>query len=254
MKVVILAGGYGTRLAEFTDVIPKPMVPIGGKPIIWHIMNHYAKFGHTDFVIALGYKSEVIKNYFLEFNSVNSDFKVNLESGKIEWLDVQAPNWNVTLVDTGEETLTGTRLKMLAPYLGKESFMLTYGDGLSDVPIDKLIEFHQSHGKSVTMTAVRPNARFGELEIDKGLVVAFKEKPQLHSGWINGGFFVCEPEFILEIPNQNVMLEKEPLETVTLKGQLRAYQHQGFWQCMDTKRDMDMLQSMWDKGNPPWVL
>jgi glucose-1-phosphate cytidylyltransferase len=254
VKVVILAGGFGTRLAELTETIPKPMVPVGGRPILWHIMQHYAKFGHTEFVLALGYKAEVVKDYFLKFNSLNSDFKVNLASGKVEWLSVQAPNWDISLVDTGLDSLTGTRLRLLKELIGNERFMLTYGDGVSNVPIDKLLEHHKISGKMVTMTAVRPTARFGELDIVSGEVKSFKEKPQLHSGWINGGFFICEPEFIDHIPAGNVMLEREPLEAVTQMGQLGAYQHDDFWQCMDTKRDQEVLEALWSSGNPPWLV
>jgi len=253
MKVVILAGGFGTRLAEYTDSIPKPMVTVGGKPIIWHIMQHYAKFGHTDFVIALGYKAEVIREYFLNFNSLNSDFTVDLATGSVQWIDSSAPNWKVTLVDTGLESLTGTRLRRLASILGEERFMLTYGDGVSNVNIDELLKFHDSHGRKVTMTAVRPAARFGELDISAGSVKSFQEKPQLHSGWINGGFFVMEASFFNFIPEENVMLEREPFNKATADQELMAFEHQGFWQCMDTKRDMENLQALWDSGDPPWL-
>jgi len=253
MKVVILAGGFGTRLAEYTDSIPKPMVTVGGKPIMWHIMQHYAKFGHTDFVIALGYKAEVIREYFLNFNSLNSDFTVDLATGSVQWIDSSAPNWKVTLVDTGLESLTGTRLRRLAPILSDERFMLTYGDGVSNVDIHELLKFHEGHGRKVTMTAVRPAARFGELEMSEGRVKSFQEKPQLHSGWINGGFFVMEPSFFDFIPEENVMLEREPFNKATADQELMAFEHQGFWQCMDTKRDMENLQALWDSGDPPWV-
>jgi glucose-1-phosphate cytidylyltransferase len=253
MKVVILAGGFGTRLAEYTDSIPKPMVTVGGKPIIWHIMQHYAKFGHTDFVVALGYKAEVIREYFLNFNSLNSDFTVDLATGSVQWIGSSAPNWKVTLVDTGLESLTGTRLRRLAPILGHERFMLTYGDGVSNVDIHELLKFHEGHGRKVTMTAVRPAARFGELEISAGGVKSFQEKPQLHSGWINGGFFVMEPSFFDFIPENNVMLEREPFNNATADQELMAFEHLGFWQCMDTKRDADNLQALWDSGVPPWL-
>jgi glucose-1-phosphate cytidylyltransferase len=253
MKVVILAGGFGTRLSEYTDTIPKPMVQIGGKPIIWHIMQHYAKFGHTEFVVALGYKAEVIREYFLQFNALNSDFTVDLSSGKVNWIGSAAPEWKVTLVDTGLDSLTGTRLKRLRPFLGEERFMLTYGDGVSNVNLDDLVSFHNEHGKLVTMTAVRPAARFGELDIDRGAVKTFQEKPQLHSGWINGGFFVFEPGFIDSIPETNVMLERDPMQKVSQDNELMAFQHEGFWQCMDTKRDMETLSELWDSGEAPWV-
>jgi glucose-1-phosphate cytidylyltransferase len=253
MKVVILAGGLGTRLSEVTGSIPKPMVRIGGKPIIWHIMNHYAKYGFNDFVVALGYKAEVIREYFFNFNSLNSDFTVDLATGSVSWINSTAPDWKVTLVDTGVETLTGTRIKKLKNVIGENRFMLTYGDGVADVDIQSLLDFHVGHGKLASMTAVRPVARFGELEIENGLVTSFEEKPQLHGGWINGGFFVFEPAFFDLIPENNVMLEREPLNDATASGQVMAFQHEGFWQCMDTKRDMDNLQAFWDSGKAPWA-
>ncbi|MEY4991058.1 MAG: hypothetical protein RIS08_1284 [Actinomycetota bacterium] len=254
MKVVILAGGYGTRMSELTDVIPKPMVPIGGKPILWHIMNHYASFGHKDFVIALGYKSEVIKDYFYRLGSLATDFTINLVDGTLSQHGKANLDWRVTLVDTGEATLTGTRLKMLEPHLGSERFMLTYGDGVSSVDIGELLDFHEATGALATMTAVHPAARFGELTISEtGLVSSFEEKPQLQQGWINGGFFVFEPEVFQHIPDQNCMLEREPLNSLTSADQLAAYKHEGFWQCMDSKRDMEHLQALWMTGTPPWV-
>jgi glucose-1-phosphate cytidylyltransferase len=253
MKVVILAGGFGTRLSEYTENTPKPMVQIGGKPIIWHIMQYYAKFGFNDFVIALGYRAQDIREYFLKFNSLNSDFTVDLASGEVNWLGSSSPEWKVTLVDTGLESLTGTRLKMLTPHLNNSRLMLTYGDGLSDVDLKKLISFHESHGKQVTMTAVRPPARFGELEISQGQVHSFDEKPQLQSGWINGGFFVIEPDFLGQIPDSNVMLERGPLQSAASRGELMAFEHEGFWQCMDSKRDKETLQALWDSGEAPWV-
>ena len=230
------------------------MVQVGGRPLIWHIMQHYAKFGHTEFVIALGYKAEVIRDYFLNFNSLNSDFTVDLADGSIEWINSSAPNWKVTLVDTGLDSLTGTRLKKLAPHLEGNRFMLTYGDGVANVDIEELLSFHNKHGRQVTMTAVRPSARFGELDINAGQVKSFEEKPQLHSGWINGGFFVMEPGFLNYIPDENVMLERSPFNNATADGELMAFEHQGFWQCMDTKRDMDGLQALWDSGIAPWTV
>jgi|TARA_B110000967_G_C18902021_1_gene576590 glucose-1-phosphate cytidylyltransferase len=217
-------------------------------------MQHYAKFGHTEFVIALGYKAEVIRDYFLNFNSLNSDFTVDLADGSIEWINSSAPNWKVTLVDTGLDSLTGTRLKKLAPHLEGNRFMLTYGDGVANVDIEELLSFHNKHGRQVTMTAVRPSARFGELDINAGQVKSFEEKPQLHSGWINGGFFVMEPGFLNYIPDENVMLERSPFNNATADGELMAFEHQGFWQCMDTKRDMDGLQALWDSGIAPWTV
>ena len=250
---MILAGGLGTRLGEYTDTIPKPMVPIGGRPILWHIMNHYASFGHKDFVIALGYRGDSIKQHFLNMPSVASDFTINTLSGDITVHNSASPDWNVTLVDTGLDSLTGTRLRKLKEFVQDEPFFLTYGDGLSNVNLDGLIDFHKESAAMITMTAVRPPARFGELSISKGMVEKFKEKPQLISGWINGGFFVVEPEFIDLIPEVNVMLEREPLEAATLRKGLAAYQHEGFWQCMDTKRDKDMLQALWEAGDAPWL-
>ena len=253
MKVIILAGGLGTRLSEYTDIIPKPMIPIGGKPILWHVMQQYAKFGHKDFYIALGYKAEVIKDYFLKYNSLSSDFTVDLSNGKINSHKTNAVDWKVTLVDTGESSMTGGRVKRLQFFIGNETCMLTYGDGVSDINIDELLKFHRSHGKMITVSAVRPNARFGELEIDNNIVKSFKEKPQLHEGWINGGFFVFEPEFFDLIAGDQTLLEREPLERATKLGQLMAYQHEGFWHCMDTKRDRELLESLWAKG-APWAI
>ena len=254
MKVLILAGGFGTRLAEYTEVIPKPMVPIGGKPIIWHIMQHYASYGHKEFVLALGYKADVIKKFFLELSSTGSNFTVNTVSGDLEIHDSTSPDWKVTLIDTGLDSLTGERIARVGKYLNDEPFFLTYGDGVSDVDIDALLSFHRSHQRIITMSAVRPPARFGELSIaEDGTVESFQEKPQLHSGWINGGFFVVQPEFLDLIPRSNVMLEREPLEAATKMGQLSAYKHEGFWQCMDTKRDVELLQALWDTGEAPWV-
>ena len=197
MKVIILAGGFGTRLSEYTEVIPKPMVTVGGRPILWHIMNTYAHFGHKDFHLALGYKAEMIKEYFLHYRTLNSDFTVDLASGNIEPHEVEDIDWRVTLVDTGLESMTGGRVKRMQSFIGNETFMLTYGDGVADIDIDALLKFHKSHGKMVTVSAVHPSARFGELEIKKQQVISFKEKPQVTEGWINGGYFVCEPEFFV---------------------------------------------------------
>ena len=250
MKVVILAGGYGTRLSEYTNIVPKPMVTIGGKPIIWHIMKTYAHYGHKDFYIALGYKSEVIKDYFLNYHSLNSDFAVNLASGKVKPYKVNDLDWQVTLSNTGISTMTGGRVKRMQQLIGNERFMLTYGDGVADIDIDDLFAFHKSHGKMVTMSAVRPAARFGELEINDNQVISFKEKPQLHNGWINGGYFIIEPEFFDYIASDETMLEREPLEALTKAGELMAYKHDGFWHCMDTKRDHELLESLWSEGAP----
>ena len=252
MKVIILAGGFGTRLSEYTELIPKPMVTIGGRPIIWHIMKRYAKFGHKDFHLALGYKAELIKEYFLHYRAINSDFTVDLNNGSISPLHTDDVDWRVTLVQTGLETMTGGRLKRMQQFIGNETFMLTYGDGVSDVNLDALLNFHQSHGKMITISAVRPAARFGELEIDKSRVISFQEKPQLHDGWINGGFFVIEPSFFDLIKDDSVLLEREPLEKAAQMGELMAYHHEGFWQCMDTKRDRDSLENIWASGKALW--
>lgn len=250
MKVILLAGGFGTRLAEFTDVIPKPMVPVGGKPILWHIMKTYAKYGHKDFYVALGYKADVIKDYFLNYRALNADFTVDLASGIVKSHQVDSIDWRVTLVNTGDISMTGGRVKRMQSFIGSETCMLTYGDGVSDINIDELLKFHLSHGKMVTVSAVRPAARFGELEINKGRVVSFQEKPQMHNGWINGGYFVVEPEFFDLISGDSTFLEREPLERAAQLGQLMAYRHDGFWQCMDTKRDHELLELLWTKGAP----
>ena len=251
MKVVILAGGFGTRLAEYTEVIPKPMVKVGGKPIIWHIMKRYAKFGHTDFFLALGYKAELIKDYFLNYRVLNSDFTVNLIDGSVEAIKSDKVDWKITLVDTGLSAMTGGRVKKMGPFVGDETFMLTYGDGLADIDVNKLLDFHRSHGKMVTMTAVRPSARFGEIDLEGNLVKNFEEKPQMHDGWINGGFFVIEPAFLSLIESESTLLEREPLERVAAMGELMAFKHDGFWQCMDTKRDLDLLESL-SLNSAPW--
>ena len=254
MKVVILAGGFGTRLSEYTESVPKPMVTIGGRPILWHIMNTYASFGHADFYLALGYKAEVIKDYFIHYRSLNADFTIDLASGDIEAHQVDKVNWKVTLVDTGINSMTGGRVKRMQPFIGDEAFLLTYGDGLSDIDIGALINFHHSHGKMVTVSAVHPNARFGELEMNDNHVISFKEKPQTKQGWINGGYFVVEPEFFDLIEGDATILERFPLEKAAEIGELMAYFHDGFWQCMDTKRDRDHLEEMWSSGIPPWSI
>lgn len=252
MKVIILAGGLGTRLAEYTNLIPKPMVLIGDKPILWHIMNYYSKYNHKDFYIALGYKSEIIKDYFLNYHLINSDFTADLSDGSIEIHNSQNINWKVNLINTGLKTKTGGRLKRLKKHIGQETCMLTYGDGLSNVDLDELLKFHKSHGKLVTVTAVHPAARFGELIIKNNIVTHFQEKPQIKSGWINGGYFIFEPGFLDLIKDDNIMLESEPLELAAKQNQLMAYLHKEFWQCMDTKRDKDLLDQMWLSNDAPW--
>lgn len=255
MKVVILAGGLGTRLSEYTESIPKPMVLIDGRPILWHIMNIYSSFGHNDFYLALGYKAELIKEYFLHYRSLNSDFSVNLSNGKIISHETEDVDWKVTLVQTGLDSMTGGRVKRMKDYIGNEPFLLTYGDGVANIDIHKLEKFHKSHGKMVTISAVHPTARFGELTLNKdNKVTSFKEKPQTEQGWINGGFFVVQPEFFDLIENDETILEREPLEKVAQMGELMSYKHDGFWQCMDTKRDRDYLELLLQSDQAPWYL
>jgi len=252
VKVIILAGGFGTRLSEYTEDIPKPMVTVGGKPILWHIMKTYAKFNHKDFYLALGYKAEMIKEYFLHYRSLNADFSVDLSTGSIEPYQLDDVDWKVTLANTGLKTMTGGRVKRLKSFIGNEPFMLTYGDGVSDIDLDALLKFHKSHGKMVTVSAVHPIARFGELNIEDQKVVTFQEKPQITQGWINGGYFIIEPSFFDLIDNDDTILEREPLERAAELGELMAYHHDGFWQCMDTKRDRESLEELWAAGNAPW--
>jgi glucose-1-phosphate cytidylyltransferase len=252
VKVVILAGGLGTRIAEYTEMIPKPMVPVGGRPIIWHIMNHYARYGFNDFCLALGFKAEAIKEYFLNYRVLGSNFTVDLATGALSQIESPSVDWRVSLVDTGLATLTGGRVKRMAKYLDGKPFMLTYGDGVADIDLNALLDYHRTQKKMVTVTAVHPAARFGELSLTDGLVTEFREKPQVQGGWINGGFFVCEPEFLDLIERDDTVLEREPLERVAEMGQLAAYRHEGFWQCMDTKRDRDVLDEMYLSGNAPW--
>ena len=254
MRVIILAGGFGTRLSEYTETIPKPMVTIGGKPILWHIMNSYASFGHKDFYIALGYKAQLIKDYFLNYQPLNADFTVDLSNGRVKMLSNSSVDWRVTLVDTGLNSMTGGRVKRLQPFVENETVMLTYGDGLANIDMDALLSFHKSHGKMVTVSAVHPNARFGELELKGKEVISFQEKPQTTQGWINGGYFVIEPEFFDFIEGDNTILEREPLEKAALSGELMCYQHHGYWQCMDTKRDRDHLEELWQDGIAPWQI
>lgn len=254
MKVAILAGGYGSRLAEETEVKPKPMVEIGGHPILWHIMMHYAHYGYDEFIVALGYKGEVIKKYMVDYCSLKSNLKVNLRTGEIEANGGYKPDWTIELVDTGLTTQTGGRIKRLASYVGNETFMLTWGDGVSDVDLDDLLEFHRSHGKLATLTAVRPPARYGHLDLNGTRVLEFSEKPQTEEGWINGAFFVLEPEVFNYIDGDETVWEREPLERLASAGQLMAYKHTSFWQCMDTLREKHLLEKLWQSENPPWKL
>jgi glucose-1-phosphate cytidylyltransferase len=253
MKVAILAGGVGSRISEETEIKPKPMVEIGGRPILWHIMKHYAHYGHTDFAIALGYKGEVIKRYMVDYASLYGDLTVGLANGHIERKNgngAEIDDWTVALVDTGQGTATGGRIKRLAPTVGNETFMCTWGDGVSNVDLDKLLDFHRSHGKLATMTAVRPPARFGHLELDGNAISDFNEKPQIGEGWINGAFFVLEPEVFDYVAGDDVMWEREPLERLARDRQLMAYKHESFWQCMDTLRDKKLLEELWTNGAP----
>lgn len=252
MKVAILAGGVGSRLSEETQVKPKPMVEIGGRPILWHIMKHYAESDFNDFVVALGYKGEYIKKYFVDYCSLESNITVQLKDGTVTRHENNNPNWNLELIDTGISTLTGGRIKRLQPYIGNETFMLTWGDGVSNVDLKKLLEFHRSHGKLATVTAVRPTARFGHMEFDGDAVLEFSEKPQAAEGWINGAFFVIEPRVFDFIEGDETQWEREPMERLAREGQLMAYRHHGFWQCMDTLRDKQLLESLWQKGGAPW--
>ena len=231
MKVIILAGGFGTRLSEYTDNIPKPMVPINNKPILCHIMQIYAKYGHTNFYVALGYKGEVVKKFFEDFKS----------------------EWNINLIDTGVNTMTGGRIKRLKEYVGNETFMLTYGDGLSNININKLINFHRDHKKMVTISAVRPPARFGAIRLEGTKVKTFREKAQLEESWINGGFFVFEPTFFDLITNDSTVLERDPLDKALALNQMMGFKHEGFWQCMDHKMDKDILEELCKKGKAPWL-
>lgn len=253
MKTIILAGGFGTRIAEYTSKVPKPMIEIGEFPILWHIMNWYSKFGYDDFVIALGYKANLIKEYFLHYNSLNSDFTVDLDTGSVKFINKNGRNWKVTLVDTGLNTMTGGRIRRLKNIIGNESFMVTYGDGLSNIDIDKLVSFHKRHGKLATLTAVRPTARFGELILDSDATIeSFKEKPQLDQGKINGGFFVFEPEIFNYIKDDSTILEREPIEQLVINKELKAFSHDGFWQSMDTVREHQILEELWNSDKAPW--
>lgn len=254
MKVCILCGGFGTRLSEETVVKPKPMVEIGGKPILWHIMKSYDLHGFSDFVLALGYKGDYIKDYFLNYHARQSDLNVTLKNGEVTYKNMSAEDWSVSLIDTGSLSMTGGRLLRLKDSVGSETFMLTYGDGVSNVDIKKLLSFHREHGRIATITAVRPPARFGDLVIGSDYTVSsFKEKPQAGEGWINGGFFVFEPEIFDYIENDLTILEKEPLEQLARDNELVAFKHDGYWQSMDTLRDKHTLESIFSEGNPPWL-
>jgi glucose-1-phosphate cytidylyltransferase len=253
MKAIILAGGIGSRLSEETLLRPKPMVEIGGKPILWHIMNIYAAHGIDEFVIALGYKAEVIKEYFLNFYALNNDISIDLESGKTVIHDGNQPKWKIHLVDTGLHTDTGGRLKRLGSWLSKnETFMFTYGDGVADVDLTALLQFHRAQGKLATVTAVRPPARFGRMAIENDAVIEFYEKPEEGEGWINGGFFVLNEAVLEYIDSDKTAWEHDPIERLARQGQLASYTHRGFWSCMDTLREKNMLEDLWNAGRAPW--
>lgn len=252
MKVVILAGGLGTRLAEETEIKPKPMVEIGGRPILWHIMKHYAHFGFKEFFIALGYKGDVIKRYFLDYYSLTGSMTVDTASGKLLMHEREAEDWVVHLMDTGDTTYTGGRVKRLEPWLNDNTFMVTYGDGVADVDLTALLAFHRASGRIATVTAVRPPARFGGLIFDGDLVANFTEKPQAGEGWINGGFLVCEPTIFRYLEGDASSLEADALEQLSQEHELAAYRHPNFWQCMDTLRDKRLLESLWQQDQAPW--
>jgi len=255
MKVVILAGGVGSRLSEETTLRPKPMVEIGGKPILWHIMNIYAANGFTEFIVALGYRAEFIKDYFLNFYALNNDISIDLSSGKTIIHDGNQPNWKVHLVDTGLHTETGGRLKRLARWFAKdETFMFTYGDGVADINLQALLDFHKNRGKLATVTAVRTPARFGRLAIQGGSVTDFYEKPEEGEGWINGGFFVLNASVLDFIDGDHVAWEREPIERLARERQMAGYTHRGFWSCMDTLREKNMLEDLWNSGRAPWKI
>lgn len=255
MKVVLLAGGLGTRLSEATHRIPKPMVEIGGYPIIWHIMKGYAHYGHTEFVILLGYKGFLIKKFFADYFLYRSDVTIDLDANKIETHESFAEPWKVTLIDTGEVTMTGGRIKRAEKHLAGAPFMLTYGDGVADVNCDKLLDFHTGHGKAITMTSIQPAGRFGLVDADEqNRVRAFREKPKGDNNWINGGFFVCEPSVLSYLPSgdDTCVFEQDPLRNLAEDGEMLTYRHEGFWQCMDTIRDHKKLSQLWDSQNADW--
>jgi glucose-1-phosphate cytidylyltransferase len=253
MKVVILAGGLGTRLSEETALRPKPMVEIGGMPILWHIMKMYSSYGFNDFIICLGYKGYLIKEYFANYYLHQSDVTIDLRNNSVRVHDSQAEPWCITLVDTGTKSMTGGRIKLVQPHIGNEPFMLTYGDGVSDVNLKELEAFHRSHENLLTVTAVQPSGKFGALNLDRNhKVKSFIEKPKGDGAWINGGFFVCEPQVFSYIRDEKTIWEGEPLEQMASEHQMNAYKHHGFWKPMDTLRDKDELQELWQSGNAPW--
>jgi len=252
MKVILLAGGYGTRLSEETDIRPKPMVEIGGKPILWHIMKIYSEYGFNEFVILLGYKGYYIKEYFANYYLHQSDVTFDMQNGKMEVHNNSSEPWKVTLIDTGLNTMTGGRIKRAKDYIGNETFLLTYGDGVSDVNIKELVNFHKKNGTKASMTAIQPAGRFGALDIETNLVNKFVEKPAGDGSWINAGFMVCEPEVLDFIESDSTIFEQYPLQTLAEQGELSAYKHKGFWQCMDTLRDKIYLNKLWENNQAKW--
>jgi glucose-1-phosphate cytidylyltransferase len=254
MQAVILAGGKGTRLSEETVTRPKPMVEIGGRPLLWHIMKIYAAHNCKDFLVACGYKAEMIKQYFHTFVMHNSDYIIDLKSNCVNVLNGNGIDWRVGVIDTGQETMTGGRIRRLRPWIGERTFLVTYGDGVGDIDVSTLIDFHRSHGKIATLTAVRPPARFGALALEGDRVREFLEKPQTGEGWINGGFFVFEPAIFDYLSGDDTILEHEPLERLSMENQLMAYRHDGFWQPMDTQREKHLLETLWSEGRAPWKI
>lgn len=252
-RVVILAGGLGTRLSEHTEVRPKPMVEVGGRPLLWHLMKHYASFGCSEFVIALGHKGDFIKRWFLDYHTLAGSKTVRLKDGTVTThVGEDHDDWTIHLMDTGAETMTGGRVKRLSGLLSDGTFMLTYGDGVSNVNLERLMSFHRSHGKLATVTAVRPPARFGGLVFDGDRVKEFTEKPQIGEGWINGGFMVLEPGVLKYLKDDRSVLEADALEALARDGELMAYRHEEFWQCVDTVRELRILEGLWESGKPPW--
>lgn len=257
MKVVILAGGLGTRISEYTHSIPKPMVQIGDKPILWHIMKYYSSYGFDDFIILLGYKGNIIRNYFLNYLNESADIEINLKDNEVNVLNNISENWKVRLIDTGLNDMTGSRLIKAQKHIGDSTFMLTYGDGLSNINLKKLMEFHKKKGLTVTLTAIQPTGRFGSITLDDdNNVQNFKEKPRGDGSWVNGGFFICEPGIFnfLKPVSADLVFERQPLEKASLKRQLAAYKHNGFWQCMDTLHHKKTLETLWDSDNAPWKI
>ncbi len=252
MKVVILAGGFGTRISEESKFRPKPMIEIGGRPILWHIMKYYSSFGFHEFIICCGYKGELIKDYFVNYQSYNSDFTIELKNNMLTMHKIPNEDWKVTLVDTGLNTMTGGRIKRIEQFIDSDNFMLTYGDGLCDVDLNSLVDFHMRHGRMATITTVKPEGRFGILDIQKEMITDFREKSSNDMGWINGGFMVLNKTIFRYIQDDKTVFEREPLEKAAYEHKLAAYKHNGFWHCMDTQRDKEILEKMWETGKPPW--